>query len=156
MRITAYGRLEAGRHLSVPRRRFWSRRRVSRGAWHAERPDDLADITAWFTRSSRRPQSGNSGPSGRVQYGSGTSCSDFGESLDAALEGNGIAMHPYYMVQDDLDTGRLIAVLPEYRPESHDIHVIWSNRHSLPERARRFVDFLREEFSAPPPWAQPR
>jgi DNA-binding transcriptional LysR family regulator len=98
------------------------------------------------------------GPSGRHAIRvSGSLASDFGEPLRAAaLDGDGIGMHPYYMVQNDIDTGRLVAVLPEYRPESHDIHVIWSNRHSLPERARRFVDFLREEFSAPPPWAQPR
>ena len=98
------------------------------------------------------------GPSGRHSIRvSGSLAADFGEPLRAAaLDGGGIGMHPYYMVQDDIDTGRLVAVLPEYLPESHDIHVIWSNRHSLPERARRFVDFLRDEFRAPPPWARAR
>jgi DNA-binding transcriptional LysR family regulator len=86
----------------------------------------------------------------------GALSADFGEPLRvAALSGHGIAMHPYYMVQDDLLQGRLVAVLPEYAPEQHDIHVIYSNRNSLPERARRFLTFLREGFRLPPAWAVP-
>ncbi len=98
------------------------------------------------------------GPSGRHAIRvSGSLASDFGEPLRAAaIDGVGISMHPYYMVQPDIDSGRLAPVLPEYRPETHDIHVVWSSRHSLPERARRFIDFLRDEFQAPPPWSRPR
>jgi DNA-binding transcriptional LysR family regulator len=97
------------------------------------------------------------GPGGpqAVRVG-GALSADFGEPLHAAaLNGHGIAMHPYYMVQDDLLEGRLVAVLPEYAPEQHDIHVIYSNRNSLPERARRFLTFLRDGFRLPPLWSVP-
>ena len=46
----------------------------------------------------------------------GTVASNFGEALkQAALLGHGIAMHPYYMVSDDLKAKRLVAVLPGLR-----------------------------------------
>lgn len=92
------------------------------------------------------------GPTGRhLVRVKGTLASDFGEALrTAALAGAGIAMHPYYMVQQDLEQGRLEQVLPRYQPEAHDIHVLYSNRSGLPERARRFLNFVREWFRAPP------
>jgi DNA-binding transcriptional LysR family regulator len=98
-----------------------------------------------------------SGPAGaRSVRVSGTLASDFGEPLKAAaLAGQGISMHPYYMVQDDLLQGRLVPVLPEYAIETHDIHAIYSSRHGLTERARRFLTFLREWFRQPPVWALP-
>ncbi|MGE0799161.1 MAG: LysR family transcriptional regulator [Lautropia sp.] len=97
------------------------------------------------------------GPGGvrSVRVG-GNLASDFGEPLRAAaLAGQGIAMHPYYMVQDDLLQGRLVAVLPEYALDQYDIHAIYSSRHGLTERARRFLGYLREWLRSPPPWSLP-
>ena len=57
----------------------------------------------------------------------GSVASNFGEALkQAALLGHGIAMHPYYMVSEDLAAKRLIAVLPGYEPLELDITTSWS------------------------------
>jgi molybdate transport repressor ModE-like protein len=87
----------------------------------------------------------------------GTIASNFGDALmHAALRGYGISMHPYYMVSQSLDEGRLVAVLPEYAPDAHDVHVIYSSRQNLPERVRRFIAFLRDWARTPPLWSVPR
>lgn len=87
----------------------------------------------------------------------GTIASNFGDALmHAALRGYGISMHPWYMVSQSLEEGRLRAVLPEYEPDAHDVHVIYSSRQNLPERVRRFIAFLREWARTPPLWSVPR
>ncbi len=85
---------------------------------------------------------------------SGTLFSNFGEALkQAALLGHGIALHPYYMVSEEIAAGRLAIVLPAWEPEPYDISVIYSSRQNLPVRVRRFVDFLKEWARTPPDWS---
>jgi DNA-binding transcriptional LysR family regulator len=85
----------------------------------------------------------------------GSVASNFGEALkEAALLGHGIAMHPYYMVSDDLKAKRLIAVLPGYEPLELDIYVVYPTREHLPERTRRFLEFLKRWAKTPPDWAK--
>lgn len=87
----------------------------------------------------------------------GTIASNFGDALmHAALRGYGISMHPWYMVSQSLEEGRLAAVLPEYQPDAHDVYVIYSSRQNLPERVRRFIAFLRDWARTPPLWSVPR
>jgi DNA-binding transcriptional LysR family regulator len=86
----------------------------------------------------------------------GSVASNFGEALkEAALLGHGIAMHPYYMVSEDLAAKRLIAVLPGYEPLKLDITVVYPTREHLPERTRRFLEFLKRWAKTPPDWAKP-
>ena len=85
---------------------------------------------------------------------SGTLFSNFGEALkQAALLGHGIALHPYYMVSEEIAAGRLAIVLPAWEPEPYDISVIYSSRQNLPVRVRRFVEFLKEWAQTPPVWS---
>jgi DNA-binding transcriptional LysR family regulator len=87
----------------------------------------------------------------RVQ---GTLRSNYGELLQhACLSGQGLSMHPYYMVQDDLTSGRLVQVLPEMTAPCLDIYVIYPARDNMPTRLRVFLDFLREWAQAPPSWS---
>lgn len=97
------------------------------------------------------------GPEGEVSVRvRGPLCSNFGEPLqNAAVLGQGISMHPYYMVAEDLAAGRLRPVLPQYRPMELDIYAIFSSRQNLPVRVRRFVDYLKDWAKTPPPWALP-
>jgi DNA-binding transcriptional LysR family regulator len=86
----------------------------------------------------------------------GTVASNFGEAIkQAALLGHGIAMHPYYMVSDDLKAKRLVAVLPNYEPLELDIYVVYPTREHLPERTRRFLEFLKRWAKTPPDWSKP-
>lgn len=89
-----------------------------------------------------------SGPGGResVKVG-GKISANFGEVLQqAALMHQGISMHPAYMVERDLQEGRLKAVLPRYTPEGLDVYVLYPSRANLPARVRRFIEYLKACF----------
>lgn len=94
---------------------------------------------------------GFSGPDGNISVRvRGTVRSTFGEALrHAALLGHGIAMHPTYMVANDLKEGLLKVVLPIYRPTELAISGVIPARKNLPLRVRMFLDFLIDWFSAP-------
>jgi len=79
--------------------------------------------------------------------------SDQGDLLrDAALAGLGIALHSLWHVSDDLRSGRLRQVLPEYRLADTGIHAVMPQRRLVPPRVRAFVDFLAAKFGGTPPW----
>jgi DNA-binding transcriptional LysR family regulator len=79
--------------------------------------------------------------------------SNFGELLrDAAVAGEGIAIHSIWHIADDLRAGRLRVVLPGYTLPETGIHAVMPQRRMVPPRVRAFVDFLAERFGDNPPW----
>jgi DNA-binding transcriptional LysR family regulator len=69
--------------------------------------------------------------------------SNSGETLRrAALEGVGICLMPGFLVHDDLDAGRLVRLLPEYRPIEFSMNAIYPHRHHLSAKVRTFIDML--------------
>lgn len=77
----------------------------------------------------------------------GSFSSNLGESIQhMARLGHGIAMHPRYMVENDLRTGDLEIVLPQYRAEGLDIYAVVQTRKNLPYKVRVFVAHLRQWF----------
>jgi DNA-binding transcriptional LysR family regulator len=79
--------------------------------------------------------------------------SSMGEVIrDAALAGLGISLHSIWHVCDDLRTGKLQVVLPEYRLPDSAIHAVMPPRRLMLPRVRVFIDFLAEHFSPVPPW----
>ena len=79
----------------------------------------------------------------------GTIRANYGEPLrHAALLGHGISMHPTYMVMQDIQEGRLVSVLPQFRPVGVDIYAVFPSRKNMPVRVRTFLDFLRQWFAA--------
>ncbi len=95
------------------------------------------------------------GPDGPVSVRvRGSLYSNLGEALKhAALLGQGISLHPYYMVSEELAAGTLRVVLPEYAPVGLGIYVIYSTRQTLPLRVRALVEFLKDWAKVPPKWA---
>ncbi len=86
----------------------------------------------------------------------GTVRSNIGEALkQAALIGAGIAVHPYYMVSEELRSGALQVVLPQETPQELDIYAVFSTRRNMPVRVRALLEFLKEWAAHPPPWSQP-
>ncbi|WJI17733.1 LysR family transcriptional regulator [Pseudoxanthomonas winnipegensis] len=78
--------------------------------------------------------------------------SNFGEVLrEAVLAGQGIAVHSLWHVAADLRAGRLLAVLPDWRPPVTSISAVTPARLQ-PPRVRRFVEFLTARLGDPPPW----
>ena len=77
----------------------------------------------------------------------------------AALGGLGIALLPSWLVGQEVQAGRLVAVLAGYRasPGALDtgIHALYpANRH-LSTKVRAFVDFLVERYGPRPYWEDP-
>lgn len=87
----------------------------------------------------------------------GTVRSNIGEALKkAALLGAGIAVHPYYMVSEELASGALQVVLPDQTPQELDVYAVFSTRRNMPVRVRALLEFLKEWAANPPAWSVPR
>ena len=74
---------------------------------------------------------------------SGNLISNSGETLRlAALQGVGIWLAAGFLIADDLDAGRLIRLLPEYRPVEFSMSAVYPHRHHLSAKVRSFIDLL--------------
>lgn len=83
----------------------------------------------------------------------GVLCSNNGEVLrDAALRGLGVTLLPRFIVGQDLQQGRLQAVLPSYQPSALTISVIYPVNRHLSTKVRLLVDFLQERFRQRSTW----
>jgi DNA-binding transcriptional LysR family regulator len=66
-----------------------------------------------------------------------------GETLRvAALRGAGISLAAGFLVHDDLEAGRLVRLLPEYRPLEFAMNAVYPHRHHLSAKVRLFIDLL--------------
>ena len=74
---------------------------------------------------------------------SGNLVSNSGDTLRrAALEGIGVFLAPGFLVRDDLENGRLVRLLPEYRPVELSMNAVYPHRHHLSAKVRTFIDML--------------
>ena len=74
---------------------------------------------------------------------SGNLTSNSGETLRiAALEGVGISLAAGFLVADDLESGRLVRLLPDYRPVEFAMNAVYPHRHHLSAKVRSFIDLL--------------
>jgi DNA-binding transcriptional LysR family regulator len=74
---------------------------------------------------------------------SGNLISNSGETLRrAGLEGLGIFLAPGFLIRDDLDEGRFVRLLPEYRPVELSMNAVYPHRHHLSVKVRTFIDLL--------------
>jgi DNA-binding transcriptional LysR family regulator len=60
----------------------------------------------------------------------------------AALHGAGIFLAAGFLVHDDLEAGRLVRLLPEYRPVEFAMNAVYPHRHHLSAKVRTFIDML--------------
>jgi DNA-binding transcriptional LysR family regulator len=74
---------------------------------------------------------------------SGNLITNSGETLRlAALQGISIALAAGFLIGDDLQTGRLVRLLPDYRPEERTVNAVYPHRHHLSAKVRSFIDLL--------------
>lgn len=64
--------------------------------------------------------------------------------------GAGIGYMPEWLAQDDLKSGRLVRVLPEYEWKPTPLYAVYANRQFMNARVRSFIDFLVDYFSETP------
>lgn len=65
----------------------------------------------------------------------------------AALEGVGLVQMPTMVVIDDIKTGRLVDVLPDWAPRAGIIHAVFPSRRGLLPSVRALLDFLAAEYA---------
>lgn len=68
----------------------------------------------------------------------------------AALNGAGLILQPLFIVEDDLQSGRLVQVLGDYTSTEYGIYAVYPSRKHLSAKVRTFVDFLVDRVSAMP------
>lgn len=79
--------------------------------------------------------------------------SNNGEALRAAVRhGQGIALLPTFLVGDDLQSGRLMPLLPDCRIAEAGLYAIYPHRRLLSAKVRVFIDFLIARFNPTPDW----
>jgi DNA-binding transcriptional LysR family regulator len=68
-------------------------------------------------------------------------------AIEACAAGMGYGMFLSYQVTPLVQQGRLQLVLQGYEPPPSPVHVVYPHARLLPARTRRFVDWMRREFS---------
>lgn len=70
----------------------------------------------------------------------------------AVRAGLGLSLLPTFIVGDDLQSGRLQAVLAEYLPSERNLYALYLPNRHLSAKVRVFIDFLLSKFASPPYW----
>lgn len=88
------------------------------------------------------------GPDGQITVPvSGRLMADSGEALLAAARaGLGLMLQPLELVQPELDTGRLVQLLPDYAPPARPLHLIYAPDRRMTSKLRSFIDFALDAF----------
>lgn len=64
----------------------------------------------------------------------------------ALLDGAGVGMVPELLVRNDVESARLVQVLPDYGVPSGSVYVVYPSGRHLPAKTRAFVDFAVEQL----------
>lgn len=64
-----------------------------------------------------------------------------------ALRGVGVCQFPTFVVEDDLRSGRLIDLLPDWAPRTGIIHAAFPSRRGLLPSVRALLDFLARQYA---------
>jgi len=62
--------------------------------------------------------------------------------IEAAREGLGIILQPRVMLQDDLQEGRLVELLPEWEKRGIALYALYPSRRFLAQKVKLLIDFL--------------
>jgi len=68
----------------------------------------------------------------------------------AALAGMGIATLSAYLADNDIQAGRLVRVLPEYRLAEREFRLVYSSRKYLSLKVKAFIDLALAHFAVHP------
>lgn len=115
--------------------------------------DDLADheCIALMSRDAPRtwPFLGPEGPVEHVPQGPVRS-NDAEYVRAAVIAGLGIGHNAGWLYSRDVDEGRLVPILEEFRPATFPINAVWPGSRRLPGKTRAFIEFLAALFAADP------
>jgi DNA-binding transcriptional LysR family regulator len=71
---------------------------------------------------------------------------------EAVRAGLGVAVLPDWLIREELLSGQLVRVLPQWNAKDLPVHVVYVGARLLPTRVRAFIDFavsyMTEEFGS--------
>jgi len=144
------------RNLSV-----WNHILCVAPGYFADHPpiESLADLTrhnciryAFYPYGDEWHFIGPDGKLARVRI-SGTLVSNVAEVLRVVgLNGQGVFLAPSFLVEEDIEAGRLIEILPDWRPVEFTINALYPHRHQLSSKVRIFIDLMAEHFARHRRW----
>jgi DNA-binding transcriptional LysR family regulator len=66
---------------------------------------------------------------------------------DALVAGLGLTLTPLFVVQDLIESGDLLRLLPETMPAPHGIYGVTSQRRHIGQKTQLFLDFIQQELA---------
>ena len=70
----------------------------------------------------------------------------------AACQGMGVGILPEGLIQADIEAGRLIELLPEYRTLEQPLYAVYASRRYLSLKVRLFIDYLAQHMNQHTPY----
>lgn len=68
-------------------------------------------------------------------------------TLHAVRAGMGMAFLPEWLIDDDLTSGQLVRLVPEYTAPAVTLFAVYTSRQYMAPKMRSFIDFLAERLS---------
>jgi DNA-binding transcriptional LysR family regulator len=68
------------------------------------------------------------------------------------LQSQGVFLAPSFLVEEDIAVGRLVEILPDWRPVEFNIIALYPHRHQLSSKVRIFIDLMAEHFARHRHW----
>ena len=68
--------------------------------------------------------------------------------LDAALDGLGLAILPWYVARRAVDDGAVQALLPDYELPVQEMHAVFPSPKLVPSKVTALIGFLQQRFGA--------
>lgn len=90
---------------------------------------------------SREWRFGNEQGDSRVTINPALEINDAAAAIGAAEMGHGITVALSYMVGDKIREGQLTAILKDYAPPPHPVHLVYPQARLIAPKVRAFVDF---------------
>jgi DNA-binding transcriptional LysR family regulator len=66
--------------------------------------------------------------------------------LRAAVAGLGIALLPYPIINSEIEAGRLVRVLPQFRRAGADLYAVCVSRRQIPRVVSTFIEFVSDKL----------
>lgn len=117
------------------------------------RPEAPSDLSGWPTiglGSTALPQRwvlfDPEGQQATVEHHPRFVTTDMIALRNAAVAGVGVLQLPVLMVREQLDSGALIRVLPDWKPRNEIIHAVFSSRRGLLPSVRLLIEHLAASF----------
>lgn len=99
----------------------------------------------WHGAAAEWRMTGPEGPAA-VQVSSRIRCDNAQALRQAALAGAGVVMLPEVLLSQDITSGRLVALLPDYEFPSRPLSLVYLRDRRMSPKLRGFIDFIVERF----------